>query len=82
MVSQGNTGMHMMNNSSMGGNGNQASGGMADYGKPEGSRDGNQANMNMRNDGPPAGASSLAHPGEGNGAAGEDSEASYLKSSD
>lgn len=74
--------MQMMNNS-MGGNGNQTAGNMSEYGKPEGSRDGTPTNLNTRNDGPQVGASTLGHAREGNGAvAGEDSEASYLKSSE
>ena len=72
--------MHMMNNS-MGGNGNQAGGGMSEYGKAEGSRDGSAMNLNTRSDGSQAGAPTLGHAREGNGVAGEDSEASYLKSS-
>jgi hypothetical protein len=81
VVPQGNPGMQMMNNA-MGGNGNQASGNMSEYGKPEGSRDGTPTNLNTRNDGPQVGTSTLGHSREGNGVAGEDSEASYLKSSE
>ncbi|XP_024370896.1 uncharacterized protein [Physcomitrium patens] len=81
MVSQGNSGMHMVN-SSMGGNGNQTGGNVSEYGKPEDSREGTPTSLNTRNEGPQAGASPLGQAREGNGAPGEDSEASYLKSSE
>ena len=64
--------MHMMN-SSMGGNGNQVA---------EGSRDGSASNVNSRSDGAGAGAAAVGHAREGNGVAGEESEGSYLKSSE
>jgi hypothetical protein len=73
--------MHVMN-SSIGGNGNQSGGSMAEYGKAEGSRDGSATSLNTRNDGPQAGPSTLGHAREGNGVAGEEAEASYLKNSE
>lgn len=81
VVPQGNQGMQMMSNS-MGGNGNQTAGNMSEYGKSEGSRDGTPTNLNTRNDGPQVGGSALGHAREGNGVSGEDSEASYLKTSE
>ncbi|XP_024392593.1 uncharacterized protein [Physcomitrium patens] len=81
MVPQRNSDMHLVKNST-GGNGNQTGGSVSEYGKPEESREGTPTSLSTRNDGPQAGASPLGQAREGNGAAGEDSEASYLKSSD